>query len=131
MLGRTMRFLVFQHIACEHPGAFRDYFAEDGISWDVAELDEGEDIPDLDGYDALWVMGGPMDMWEKVANPWFEFEIEAVRKAVLDLQMPFMGICLGHQILAEALGGEVGPARSRKSVFSRWSSPKRAGRAHF
>ncbi|MDA0704394.1 MAG: type 1 glutamine amidotransferase, partial [Proteobacteria bacterium] len=58
-----MRFLVFQHIDVEHPGVLRDFMAADGIEWDAVELDAGEQIPPLDGYDALIVMGGPMDVW--------------------------------------------------------------------
>ena len=54
-----MKLLVFQHIALEHPGSLRTYLAEDGIEWDAVELDEGEPIPTLEDYDALWVMGGP------------------------------------------------------------------------
>lgn len=65
-----MRLLVFQHIACEHPGIFRKFLAEDGIAWDAVELDEGDSIPDLGAYDALWVMGGPMDVWDREENPW-------------------------------------------------------------
>ena len=55
-----MRILVFQHIPVEHPGIFRDFLDADGIAWDAVELDAGEPIPSLDGYDALWVTGGPM-----------------------------------------------------------------------
>ena len=58
-----MRLLVFQHIACEHPGIFRSLLAEAGIDWTSVELDAGEPIPPLEDYDALWVMGGPMDVW--------------------------------------------------------------------
>ena len=65
-----MRFLVFQHIAIEHPGIFRDFLKQDGIRWDAVELDEGQPIPDLRAYDALWVMGGPMDVWDVEENPW-------------------------------------------------------------
>ena len=46
-----MRLLVFQHIACEHPGIFRKFLEEDGIQWDAVKLDEGEKIPKLGGYD--------------------------------------------------------------------------------
>ncbi|SVC56332.1 uncharacterized protein METZ01_LOCUS309186, partial [marine metagenome] len=49
-----MRILVFQHIECEHPGMLRNYLAENGVEWDVAELDQGQPIPDLNPYDALW-----------------------------------------------------------------------------
>ena len=102
--------LVFQHIAIEHPGVFRDFLREDGIDWTAVELDEGEPIPDLGAYDALWVMGGPMDVWEDDAYPWLEPERAAIREAVIERKMPFFGFCLGHQLLAQALGGEAGPA---------------------
>ena len=104
------RVLVFQHIAIEHPGVFREFLREDGIEWTAVELDEGEPIPDLDDYDALWVMGGPMDVWEDDAYPWLAPERAAIREAVTERKMPFFGFCLGHQLLAQALGGEVGPA---------------------
>ena len=110
MSARTPRIVVFQHIACEHPGVFRDFLAEDGIEWVPVELDEGEPIPEMDGYDALWVMGGPMDTWHVEDNPWLEPEKAAISDAVRNRKMPYLGFCLGHQLLADALGGEVGPA---------------------
>jgi GMP synthase-like glutamine amidotransferase len=105
-----MRILVFQHVAVEHPAIFRDFLSEDGISWDAVELDEGETIPSLDGYDQLWVMGGPMDVWEKSQNPWLVAEKRAIREAVVERRMAYLGFCLGHQLLAASLGGRVGKA---------------------
>ena len=102
--------LVLQHISIEHPGILRDFLRADGIAWHAVELDEGEDIPPLDEFDALWVMGGPMDVWEEDAHPWLVTEQAAIREAVIDRGMPYLGLCLGHQLLAAALGGEVGPA---------------------
>ena len=110
MTATNPRILVFQHIAIEHPGVFRNFLQEDGLEWTAVELDEGEPIPDLGGYDALWVMGGPMDVWEDDDHPWLEPERAAIREAVFERKMPFFGFCLGHQLLAQALGGEVGPA---------------------
>ena len=105
-----MRVLVLQHIACEHPGIFRDFMAEDGIEWRAVELDEGEPIPELDGFDVLLSMGGPMDVWQKDEHPWIAAELAAIREWVGGSRRPFLGFCLGHQLLAEAMGGEVGPA---------------------
>lgn len=104
-----MKLLVFQHIACEHPGSMRQFLKRDGIDWDVVELDAGEPIPDLSGYDALWVMGGPMDVWDVEEHPWLVPEKAAIRTWVRDLRKPFLGLCLGHQLLADALGGTCGP----------------------
>ena len=101
-----MKFLVFQHIAIEHPGIFRDFMTEAGIAWDAVELDEGEPIPSLDGYDAMMVMGGPMDVFDEDDHPWLVPEKAAIREAVRERSMPYFGFCLGHQLLADALGGK-------------------------
>ena len=83
-----MRVLVLQHIVCEHPGIFRDLMERDGVSWDAVELDEGEPIPEMENYDAMMVMGGPMDVWQKEANPWLVTEIAAIRGWVMDRRKP-------------------------------------------
>ncbi len=102
-----MKFLVLQHIGVEHPGIFRDYMQTDGIVWDAIELDQGESIPSLDGYDALIVMGGPMDVWEELKYHWLIEEKETIATAIVERKLPYLGFCLGHQLMADALGGEV------------------------
>jgi GMP synthase-like glutamine amidotransferase len=106
-----MRLLVFQHLDCEHPGSLRKFLADDGVQWDTVELDAGQPIPPLEGYDALWVMGGPMDVWDVDECPWLIPEKQAIRTWVRDLKRPFLGLCLGHQLLADSLGGTCGPQR--------------------
>jgi GMP synthase-like glutamine amidotransferase len=114
-----MKILVLQHVRSEHPGIFREFLHEDGHDWTPVELDQGETLPPLDEFDGLWVMGGPMDVWEEDLYPWLKDEKTFINEAVELRGMPFLGLCLGHQLLAEALGGACGKAdRSEIGVMS-------------
>ncbi|MGE0737307.1 MAG: type 1 glutamine amidotransferase [Alphaproteobacteria bacterium] len=99
-----MRFVVFQHHPAEHPGVYRDLMRADGVAWDTVELDQGQTIPSLDRYDAMIAMGGPQDVWQTDQYKWLVPEKAAIRGWV-QARKPYLGICLGHQLLADALGG--------------------------
>jgi len=68
---------------------------------------DGETVPsDLEGYDGLVVMGGAMGANDDATSPWLTPTKELIRRAAAD-SVPTLGICLGHQLAAVALGGEV------------------------
>jgi GMP synthase-like glutamine amidotransferase len=46
------------------------------------------------------VMGGPQDVWEEDQYPWMRTEKAAIRTFVMDMRRPYLGLCLGHQLLA-------------------------------
>ncbi len=103
-----MRLLVFQHSAGEPPAAFGAHALAAGDSVEIVRLFAGDTIPSFEAFDALLVMGGPMDVWEETAHPWLAGEKTAIGDWVQSGN-PFLGICLGHQLLAEALGGKCAP----------------------
>jgi GMP synthase-like glutamine amidotransferase len=104
------RALIFQHMDHDHPGRFLDFFAEDGIIPEPVRLFDGQAIPNLAGYDFLFVLGGSQDTWQEDQHPWLAAEKQAIREWVMERAKPYFGVCLGHQLLATALGGEVAPA---------------------
>ena len=103
------RAMVFQHMDDEPPGLFGGFLRDSGADIDVVMLHRGEAIPALHPYDFLLVMGGAMDVWEEDAHPWLPAEKQAIAEWTA-LDRPFFGVCLGMQLLAEAMGGKVGLA---------------------
>ena len=100
--------IVLQHINIEDPGYIKDLMIEDNINLTTIELDEGEKIPqDLPKYDAMFCMGGPMDTWMEKDYPWLIEEKKKIKEFVVDLKKPYLGFCLGCQLLGEVVGGSV------------------------
>ena len=100
--------IVLQHIKIEDPGFIKDLMIKDNINLTTIELDEGEKIPnDLSSFDAMFCMGGPMDTWMEKDYPWLIEEKKKIREFVVDLKKPYLGFCLGCQLLGEVIGGEV------------------------
>jgi GMP synthase-like glutamine amidotransferase len=107
-----MKFLLIKHVIVEGLGVFEQFCHDAGIAIDIVELEKGDSFPKLEGYSALWVMGGPMNVSDEGEFPWLVEEKSLIQTAVRDLHLPYMGICLGAQLLADALGGEVKPMPS-------------------
>ncbi|KSV84173.1 type 1 glutamine amidotransferase [Sinorhizobium sp. GL28] len=102
------RALVLQHVDRDHPGRFLDFFAADDILPEVVRLWAGEEIPNLASFDFMFALGGPQDTWQEAEYPWLVMEKEVIREWVAVRAKPYFGVCLGHQLLCDALGGEVG-----------------------
>src|SRR5665648_1049418 len=101
-----MRILVLQHIACEPPGVYEDVLEEHGAELVRVELDKGEPLPDWREFDACLAMGGPMDTDEVDLHPWLATEKRSIAELVA-AGLPFWGVCLGAQLLADVLGARV------------------------
>jgi GMP synthase-like glutamine amidotransferase len=101
-----VRVLVLQHIACEPPGVYEDVLLERGAELDRVEVDEGQQLPSWQGYDAIVAMGGPMSVNDDGTLPWLHDERQLISEAVR-AGTPFWGVCLGVQLLAASLGAPV------------------------
>lgn len=98
------RVLVFRHGEGSRLGLLGEVLDASGLEVDEVALDEGDRIPDLDGYSALVVLGGAMGAYDEDEFPWLRDEKRAIQEAHRR-GLPMLGLCLGAQLFADALGG--------------------------
>lgn len=104
-----MRALCLTHEDNGPAGIFADVLRERGdelLEWNVSQGDPPED-PEV--FDALVVFGGSMHVDQEERHPWLPAQHDLVRAAA-DSGQPLLGVCLGGQLIARAMGGHVGPA---------------------
>ena len=100
--------IILQHISIETPGYILDLMDQDNFNLTTIELDQGEKIPsNLNQFDGMFCMGGPMDTWMEKEYPWLIEEKNKIKEFVVNLEKPYLGFCLGCQLLGEVLGGNV------------------------
>ena len=102
------KIIILQHIDIETPGYILDLMKKDNLNLTTIQLDEGEKIPNnIEEFDGMFCMGGPMDTWMEEEFPWLIEEKNKIKQFVVELQKPYLGFCLGCQLLGEVLGGDV------------------------
>lgn len=101
-----MRIHWLQHADHEDLGCIAPWLSRRGLVPSHTRLQRGEPPPAADDFDALIVMGGPMNIDEHDRHPWLAAEKTLIRDAV-DRGRRVLGICLGSQLICAALGGSV------------------------
>jgi len=96
---------LFRHIHCSTPGYLCAFLENQGVPFEIACIGEGTQVPNsLDDVSGLIFMGGPGDVNSPV--DWMRQEEALIRQAA-DYGTPVMGVCLGGQMIAKAMGGTV------------------------
>lgn len=103
------RLCVLQHTDGIGLGCMEQWFRERQFDMRTVRVDRGEKLPSLDSFDWLAVMGGPMGVYEEAQYPWLKAEKEWLRTAI-DASKKILGVCMGSQLIASALGADVYPA---------------------
>lgn len=98
------RLLVFQHVAHEILGTLDPLLKKSGFRIKYVNFARKDySIPEMLNYDGLVILGGPMNVDQTDRYPFLKKELEALEQA-LKLDIPVVGICLGSQLIAKALG---------------------------
>lgn len=100
---------VLQHVECETIGSIAKSLHARNLSVRFIRLFEGQPVPTLDSSSGLIVMGGPMGVYDYNRFPYLTDEKRLIEAAVR-AEKPVLGICLGSQLLAAALGATVKPS---------------------
>lgn len=106
--------IILQHVHCETPGIIADCLQSAGIGTHFVRTYEGDPIPsNLDAQAGLIIMGGPMSVYEHRRFPFLLEEQRLIEKALKE-NTPVLGVCLGSQLLAAALGADVKSGRQKE-----------------
>lgn len=103
-----MKVQVLQHVPFEDIGSMRAWFATRGAELQYTRFFENPGLPDPAGLDLIVAMGGPMSVNDEEIHPWLRDEKRFLRETI-EQGVPVLGICLGAQLIANALGADVYP----------------------
>jgi GMP synthase (glutamine-hydrolysing) len=105
--------LILQHVRPEPPGTIADALDNVGLSHRTVEIHRDDPVPETLDADGLVVMGGPMGVGDVDDRPHLSRELDLIEQALRD-ERPVLGVCLGSQLLAHALGADVRSAPEKE-----------------
>lgn len=98
--------LILQHDSDDPPGFLGEILQEEHIAFQVFDVTSGASLPDASNYSAVIALGGAQQVYDEHSYPYFQAEKIWLRELVAQ-NIPYLGLCLGGQLLASALGAEV------------------------
>ena len=102
------KILIFQHSDNVTAGYLSDLLEKDKMILTTVRLDKKDKIPNnLEKFDAMICLGGEMNTNMEDTYPWILDEKEAIKNFVIEIRKPYLGICLGAQLLGEVIGGKI------------------------
>ena len=109
-----MQVLIIKNVFTEGPGTIADYLHAEKIPSTLCDLSTGDAVPDLSPFTHLVIMGGPMAVYEMDRYPYLKNEVQLI-SAAIKANKHVLGVCLGAQMVAHALGARV-YAGERKEI---------------
>ena len=101
-----MNLLIVKHVDIEGPGLIEDCLRQERIPYQVLSLESGLHLPKLDDLTHIVILGGPMNVYEEDQYPFLKQEDLFIKEAI-QRGKSLLGICLGAQLIAKALGAKV------------------------
>lgn len=108
-----MRAVILQHDPIDGPGSLTSWLPRHTSTQELVRLYQGDTLPDPTKVDLLLILGGPMSVNDEEKFPWLRPEKVFIRQ-IIDRQRPVLGICLGAQLIASALGAKVRANRHKE-----------------
>jgi len=96
------KILIVKHVGNEGPGLVGTYFESQGWPMELVDFSNGDMLPgSLEGIAAVVALGGTMSVYEEERCPFLKKEDDFITRLIVE-DIPFLGICLGAQLLAKA-----------------------------